>query len=140
MRDTTIEEDLEKEWEDESQNQHTINLLVHDCHPWEEQMGLRGNEAKGIIASVNSFRREDVQKYFDEVTHVELPAKLVKGARAEELEYFNTLPVWKVLKTQECWDVTSKPPISTKGVDVNKGDQREYDIRCRLMSRQMGGS
>ncbi len=42
---------------------------------------------------MHTFRREDVQKYFDEVTHVELPAKLVKEARAEELDYFNTLPV-----------------------------------------------
>ena len=55
--------------------------------------GLKGSEPKGSIASMNSFRREDVQKYFDEVTHVELPAKLVKEARAEELEYFNTLQV-----------------------------------------------
>ena len=88
---------------------------------------------------MNSFRREDVQKYFDEVTHVELPAKLVKEARAEELEYFNTLPVWKVVKTQECWDTTGSPPISTKWVDVNKGDQQDYDIRCRLVAREMGG-
>ena len=118
IRDTTIEEDLEKEMETESENQSMINSLVHNHRPW----GGEGNEPKGIIASMNSFRREDVQKYFDEVTHVELPAKLVKEARAEELEYFNTLPVWKVVKTQECWDTTGSPPISTKWVDVNKGD------------------
>ncbi len=97
-------------------------------------------EPKGILASVNNFRREDVQKFFDEVTHVELPAKLVREARAEELEYFNTLPVWEVVKTQECWDVTGHPPISTKWVDGNKGDQRDYDIRCRLVAREMGGA
>jgi hypothetical protein len=83
IRDTTIEEELEKEMEGESQAQHMINSLVHDCHPWEEQRGLRGNAPKGIIANVNSFQREDVQKYFDEVTHVELPARLVREARAE---------------------------------------------------------
>ena len=74
---------------------------------------MRGNAPKGIIASINSSQREDVQKYFDEVTHVELPAKLVREARAEGLEYFNTLPVWEVVKTQECWDVTGRPQIST---------------------------
>ena len=121
IRDTQIEEDLEKEMEDESKSQHIINSLVHDRHllggcitsevvaPRGDdercgapKPGLKGSELKGIIASVNSSRREDGQKYFDEVTHVELPAKLVKEARAEELEYFNTLPVWKVVKTQEC--------------------------------------
>ncbi len=65
---------------------------------------------------------EDVPKYFDETTHIELPAKLVEAPRAEELEYFKALPVWDVVKTQECWDVTGGPPISTKWVDVSKGD------------------
>ena len=68
------------------------------------------------------------------MTHAELPAKLVREARAEELEYFNTLPVWEVVKSQESWDVTGHPPISTKWVDVNKCDQQDYDIRCRLGS------
>ena len=101
---------------------------------------MRGNAPKGIIANANSFQREDVQKYFDEVTHAELPARLVREARAEELDYFNSLPVWEVVKTQECWDVTGRPPISTKWVDVNKGDQQEYDIICRLVAREMGGA
>ena len=126
--------------EGENQAQLMINLLVHDCHPWEEQIDFKGNAPKGIIANTNSFQREDVQKYFDEVTHVELPAKLVREARAEDLEYFNSLLVWEVVKTQECWDVTGRPPISTKWVDVNKGDQQEYDIRCRLVAREMGGA
>ena len=94
----------------------------------------------GIIANIGGPRREDVQKCFDEVTHVELPAKLVREARAEGLEYFNTLPVWRVVKTQECWDATGRPPISTKWVDVNKGDQNDYGIRCRLVAREMGGA
>ena len=55
IRDTTIEENMEKEMEDESRNQNIINLLAHDCHPWE------GHEPKGILANVNGFRREDAQ-------------------------------------------------------------------------------
>ena len=34
IRDTTIEEDLEKEMEKESEHQHKINSLVYNCHPW----------------------------------------------------------------------------------------------------------
>ena len=81
IRDTTIEEDLEKEMEDESESQHIINSLVHNCHPLggcsttgvfaprSEDKGraapdpsLKGIEPKGMIANMNSFRREDVQK------------------------------------------------------------------------------
>ena len=83
------------------------------------------NAPKGIIANGNRFQQENVQRYFSEMTHVELPARLVREARAEELEYFNTLPVRDVVNTQECWDVTGSPPITTKWVDVNKGDQQD---------------
>ena len=40
-------------------------------------------------------------KYFDEVTHAELPVELVEAARADDVEYFNTLPVWDIVKTQD---------------------------------------
>ena len=63
----------------------------------------------------------------------------MKAARAEEIEYFNSVPVWDYVKTRECWDVTGSSPITTKWVDLNKGDQEYYDIRCRLVAREMGG-
>ncbi len=34
IRDTTIEEDLEKEMKDDIESQNVINSLVHDYHPW----------------------------------------------------------------------------------------------------------
>ena len=77
-------------------------------------------------------------KYYDEMTNIELPAKLVEAARAEDTQYFNALPVWDIVKTQECWDVTGKPPISIKWVDVNKGDQESYGVRSRLVARDGG--
>ena len=52
----------------------------------------------------------------------------MKAARAEDIEYFNSLPVWDIVKTRECWDVTGSSPITTKWVDVNKGDQEQYYI------------
>ena len=64
----------------------------------------------------------------------------MEAARDEEIEYFNALLVWDVVKTQECWDKTGGPPIAAKWVDVNKGDQQEYDVRCRLVAREMGGA
>jgi hypothetical protein len=134
IRDTTIEEDMKKEMEDENQDQHMIGSLLMEPRSGDL------SAPKGIIANINKSQWENVQKYFDEMTHIELPAKLVREARAEELECFNTPPVWDVVKTQECWDVTGSPPITTKWVDVNTGDQQDYDIRCRLVAREMGGA
>ena len=91
--------------EGDNQAQNMINALVHDRYPhcagldlWDGHMAPKVNAPKGIIANVNRSPREDVQKYFDEVTHVELPARLVREARAEDIENFNTLPVWDLVK------------------------------------------
>ena len=90
-----------------------------------EPRSSRGPKASpnGILAHVDGSQWGRVTKYFDEVTHAELPGHLVKAARAEDIEYFNSLPVWDIVKTRECWDVTGSSPITTKWVDVNKGDQ-----------------
>ena len=104
--------------------------------------GLRGigiAPPEGILASTAVGTWSEKLRYYDEMTNIEVPAKLVEAARAEELEYFNSLPVWDIARTQECWNVTGKPPIITKWADVNKGDQESYDVQSRLVAREMGG-
>ena len=101
--------------------------------------GIGTAPAERILASTAVGTWSEKLRYYDEMTNIELPAKLVEAARAEELEYFKSLPVWDITRTQECWDVTGKPPISTKCVDVNKDDQESYDVRSRLVAREMGG-
>ena len=100
--------------------------------------GIGTAPPEGILASTAVGTWSEKLRYYDEMTNIELPAKLVEAARAEELEYFKSLPVWDITKTQECSDVTGKPPISNKCVDVNKGDQESYDVRSRLVAREMG--
>ena len=75
---------------------------------------------KWILASTTRGSWKESTRHFDVMTHAELPARLVEDARAEEVQEFNTLPVWDIVKTQECWDITGRPPISTKWVDVNE--------------------
>ena len=55
-------------------------------------MGTEGSPLlpKGILANVNKSQWEHAQQPFDEVTHIELPAELVRAARAEEIEHFHT--------------------------------------------------
>ena len=54
-------------------------------------------------------------------------AALVKATRAEEVECFDKLPVWDTVRAQECWNVTGRPLISTKCVDVSKGGLEDSD-------------
>ena len=61
-------------------------------------------------------------------------------ARTGDIEHLNTQYVWYVVKTQECRDKTGGPPIATTWVNVNKGDQQEYDVIGRLVAREMGGA
>ena len=59
----------------------------------EDEYNSRSLAPRGILASTTVGNWRERTKYFDEVTHVELPAELVEAARAEEVEYLHTLPV-----------------------------------------------
>ncbi len=60
-----LEEDLKNEIQDEHETQHTLNSIIHDHHPWGGFPGCKCQGPKSIIASVNSSRREDVQRFLD---------------------------------------------------------------------------
>ena len=71
-----------------------LNSLViddsayHAGYPdqWDKQRrGPRG-PPEGILVNVNKSPWQVVQPYFDEVTHIELLAELVRAARAEYIE------------------------------------------------------
>ena len=70
-----------------------------------------------------------------EDTNEQLDPEAVKGARAEEIEFMRGLGVWEDSTLQECVQMTGKPPITTRWVDVNKGRGDEILIRSRLVAR-----
>ncbi len=101
MRDTILENDMNQSMKYDEQSQGLINSLVVAGHPeqWDKprrgSMGTEGSPLlpKGILANVNKFQWGNVQQYFDEVTHIDLPAKLVEASRAEAVSYTHlTLP------------------------------------------------
>jgi len=151
MRDTAFSREVKEEFDRYAEVENSITSMLMSFIDYGEtaceykhgaSRGLRGigtAPPERILASTALGTWSEKLRYYDEMTNIELPAKLVEAARAEELEYFNSLPVWDIARTQECWDVTGKPPISTKWVDVNKGDQESYDVRSRLVAREMGG-
>ena len=72
---------------------------------------------------------DDAVSLFDDISGAPLPADLVKKGRAEELDIIDTLSVWVECPLQECWDTTGAKPVPARWLDVDKGDETNWDIR-----------
>ena len=73
--------------------------------------------------------------YLDDRTGLILDEALTKQAEAEEMEFMQTIHLYDVVDSAECWEKTGKPPISTKWVRLNTGTPEVPDVRCRLVAR-----
>ena len=76
-------------------------------------------------------------RFKDATTGQILKDDLVIDARRKELEYFCSKEVWIKVPATRARQVTGRPPISTKWVDVSKGDECEPNYRSRLVARQI---
>eukprot|EP00435_Cladocopium_sp_Y103_P060831 s663_g22.t1 len=80
---------------------------------------------------------EDWTLYTDEVSGKRLESGLVQKARAEEIEYARRYKVWEVVPTSEAWSETNRPPISSRWIDINKGDEQRPQYRSRLVIQEI---
>ena len=55
----------------------------------------------------------------------------------EELGELAKHKVYEEVPLDECWKATGKPPIGTRWVDVNKGDDQNPDYRSRLVAQEI---
>ena len=76
-------------------------------------------------------------RFRDDLTGQLLNDELVLQARRIELQFFNKKGVWRKVPLEEARRRTGRPPISTRWVDVNKGDEQNPNYRSRLVARQM---
>ena len=76
-------------------------------------------------------------QYVDDLTGQVLKGNLVQEARLKELTYFAAIVVWKEVPRSRAREETGKPPITTRWVDVNKGDGEHPNYRSRLVARQL---
>ena len=74
---------------------------------------------------------------YDEVSGVMLDAKVVKVARETELEFIDKKPLHELMRTALAWEVAWKPPISTRWVDINKGNYDNPEYRSKWVARQV---
>jgi hypothetical protein len=91
------------------------------------------DEPTASLASLNAVHKQ----FWDDATGRPLPPALVKKARSEEMEEVYRTNLYTKVPEQECYDVTGKPPISTRWVDINKGDDVAPECRSRIVAQEI---
>ena len=101
------------------------------------------NEDKPLFAMETGYHVDEpdvsveVEKHYDDITGALLEPTLVRKARAEEVEFLERLGTWRDATEEECIRVTGKPPIPSRWVDINKGDQARKEYRSRLTVKEL---
>ena len=66
-------------------------------------------------------------------TGLPLDPEMVRKARELEMQYMDELKVLENSNRDECMTETSRAPIPTDWVDINKGDSLRPNYRSRLV-------
>ena len=73
---------------------------------------------------------------FDDAKGGSLPVPLVREARKVEMQFVKDRDLYEYRPVSECLSKTGAPPVSTKWVDTNKGDDNNPAIRSRLVAME----
>ena len=88
-------------------------------------------KTSAVRKSVTWFEEE----FRDNRTGEYLDPELVAKARSEEVEFMAKIGLYQEVDITECLEITGRPPISTRWVDVNEGSMESPRVRCRLVAR-----
>ena len=80
------------------------------------------------------------QMFWDDISGRALKSELVREAREDERRVCVEANVFTKVPISECWSETGAPPVSTKWVDINKGDDNDPDYRSRWVGREFKGN
>jgi hypothetical protein len=75
-------------------------------------------------------------KFYDEITGEELPPDLVKEGRAEEIEWVHSIKLYDKVHRSVAAGRGIKP-IPVRWINTNKGDAIKYNVRCRLVGKEL---
>ena len=87
--------------------------------------------------TVEEDKSAELEAAWDDVSGAALDPKEVRRARSEEIEYVHKMELYEKVPVEECWNVTGKNPISTRWIDINKGDASSPNYRSRLVAREI---
>ena len=80
---------------------------------------------------------DESECFWDAITGKQLDAKLVKLARAEEVQYYRSMTVYTKVDRSMAFTKTGRAPIKVRWVDHNKGSDEEPMIRSRLVAKEI---
>ena len=80
------------------------------------------------------WKEEDPE--YDTLTGETLDAKLVQKGKEEELKRFKEMGVYRYVTEQEALNDRDSVRVDVRWVIVNKGMDKEPNIRCRLVARE----
>ena len=75
--------------------------------------------------------------YWDDLSGKPLSPELVLKARTEEMGEILKHNVYEKVPISQCWNETGQPPVGTRWVDVNKGDDQNVEYRSRLVAQEL---
>ena len=78
-----------------------------------------------------------IEVAWDDVSGVALDPVAAKVARKEEIDYVQMMNLYIKVPIQECTRKTGKPPISTRRIDINKGNEASPNYRSRLVAKEI---
>ncbi|CAK9054829.1 Retrovirus-related Pol polyprotein from transposon RE2 (Retro element 2) (AtRE2) [Includes: Protease RE2 [Durusdinium trenchii] len=80
---------------------------------------------------------DDWISFVDEISGKPLSAAGVRKARAEEIDYAVRYGVWDTVPIAEAYQFDPKGPISSRWIDINKGDEDHPSYRSRLVIQEI---
>ena len=95
---------------------------------------IKGRTQGGAAKSPADELHED-EKAIDDQSGAELDPQEVERAMIAEIEYFKSMGVYEKVPIEECWSVTGSDPVSTRWVDIDKGDTLSPNYTSRLVVR-----
>ena len=95
---------------------------------------IKGRTQGGAAKSPADGLHED-EKSIDDQSGAELDPQEVERAMIAEIEYFKSMGVYEKVPIEECWSVTGSDPVSTRWMDINKGDTLSSNYRSCLVVR-----
>ena len=119
----TLEEMKQKGWSDEG----------HEGE--EDEYYYYNTRAAAAVASTQD--DEGAEEYAeDDVTGMPLDPEEVKKARKLEIEYIKKMQVYAKVPRSKC-EAAGCKPITTRWIDVNKGDDENRNYRSRMVAREI---
>ena len=100
-------------------------------------LGIKESDILPIDNQHDNEFDEIIMQAWDDVTGKELKPDQVMAARREEMEYVDSMGVYDVVPVADCWKATGKPPIKSRWVDINKGDDLRPNYRSRWVAQQI---